>query len=185
MTGTTATQGFIYPTSTDTPCSLTSTLDTLGAQLDTKLTGYATDLARIKWPPMVRISTPTYATSGSYMVFTTVEYNHSTPTDLSLVNQGIILNAGYWLVYGRLDGAGTSSTSPAHFLMIEDDNVNVGIQKWGFDAGPGFITPGVTVVYLVRIAVDSTTLRSVFIGNGTGSFNLSKLVYGAVKMADL
>lgn len=190
MTATTATQGFIYSTGTDAPCTVPTTLAALAGQLDTKLTGYATDLARIRHPPAVVLSA-TSSASRTAGTFDTVVFNYNTPTDLGTYNRGVLLNAGFYAVWGSM-GFDDPATNK-YFYMQGPMSGAVSVVLGGspfYTLGYGTFA-GTAGIFLsscsiLKVAVDASPVGAFSYGNSfTPAASPISFYMAALKMADL
>jgi hypothetical protein len=115
MPATTPTQGFPYPLASDRPCDYPATMALLAQQLDTKMAGFDTDVARLTKRPLVKISRSSfsYPTNGNDgagdVAFDTVEVNNGTPTDLTSDAYTLHLTPGFWVLQAKVIAPTASS----------------------------------------------------------------------------
>lgn len=108
MPATTPNQGFSYPLPSDRPCDYPTTMAALAQQLDNKMLGFDTDVARLTKRASVKISHSAFSyppngnDNAGDVAFDTVEYNYSTPTDLTTDPYTLHLNPGFWLLQAKV-----------------------------------------------------------------------------------
>jgi hypothetical protein len=167
----TSTQAFPYPLPSDRPCDYPTTMAALAAALDAKGQNFDVDVARLAKRRSVKVSATdtTISTAGSYIFsFDTVEYNNSTPTDLSVDPARLQLQAGHWMLEAKIivptNSAGTNYH--AHF-----------------SSSPGAMTSGADTSardYGSSWSPTTITFQDLaFLATGTGKVGLS-MVYGGV-----